>query len=78
MTLLKRIDRASVLIPYEQLFIQAYHQRGHLIAEQYMDEQNPLYQLAIDSSRHPERYGPIITPPTVHVNQFHPGQASSR
>jgi len=48
MTLFKRIDRASMLIPYEQLFIQAYNQHGHLIAEQYMEEQYPLYQLAID------------------------------
>jgi hypothetical protein len=50
MTLLKRIDRTSMLIPYEQLFIQAEHQHGHLIAEQYMGEQNPLYQLAIDGA----------------------------
>jgi len=50
MTLLRRIDRASMLIPYEQLFIQTYHQHGHLIAEKYMDKQNPLYYVVIDSA----------------------------
>jgi len=62
MTLLKRIDRASMLIPYEQLFIQAYHQHGHLIAEQYMDEQNPLYLLAIDSA--------YTSPRTMRTDQY--------
>jgi len=64
MTLLKRIDRASMLIPYEQLFIQAYHQHVHLIAEKYMGEQNPLYQLAIDST--------YMSPLMIWTDQYSP------
>jgi len=33
MTLLEHINEASLLIPYEQLYIQTYHQNGHLIPE---------------------------------------------
>jgi hypothetical protein len=38
-----------MLIPYEQLFIQTFHHNGHLITEQSTGEQNPLFQLAIDT-----------------------------
>jgi len=64
MTLLKRIDRASMLIPYEQLFIQAYHPHGHLIAEQYVGEKNPLHQLAIDSA--------YTSPQTIWTDKYCP------
>jgi hypothetical protein len=38
-----------MLILYEQLFIQTFHHNGNLIMEQGTDEQNPLFQLAIDT-----------------------------
>jgi hypothetical protein len=37
-----------MLIPYEQLFIQAYHQIGKLVPEQNSNEMDPLFQLIID------------------------------
>jgi hypothetical protein len=37
-----------MLIPYEQLFIQVFHQTGNLVPEQHSNETNPLFQLAID------------------------------
>jgi len=66
MTLLKRTDRASMSIPYEQLFIQAYHQHEHLVAEQYMGEQKPLHQLAIDSAY------TCTSPQTIWTDQYSP------
>jgi hypothetical protein len=33
-TLLKHIDKTTLLIPYEQLYIQSYHQHKRLIPEQ--------------------------------------------
>ena len=49
MSLLKPIHKTSFLIPYEQLFIQTFHHNGNLITEQGTGEQNPLFQLAIDT-----------------------------
>ena len=48
MSHLKPIHKTSLLIPYEQLLIQTFYQNGNLIQEQHCNEQNPLYQLAID------------------------------
>jgi hypothetical protein len=48
MSLLKPIHKTSMLIPYEQLFIQTFHHNGNLIMEQGTGEQNPLFQLLID------------------------------
>jgi len=33
----------------QQLFIQTFHNKGNLITEQNRGEQNPLFQLAIDT-----------------------------
>ena len=49
MSLLKPIHKTSILIPYDQLFIQTFHHNGNLITEQSTGEQNPLFQLAIDT-----------------------------
>jgi hypothetical protein len=49
MSLLKPIHKTSILISYEQLFIQRVHHTGNLITEQGTGEQNPLFQLAIDT-----------------------------
>jgi hypothetical protein len=37
-----------MLIPYEQLFIQAFHQTGNFVPEQHSNETTPLFQLAMD------------------------------
>jgi hypothetical protein len=49
MSLLKPIHKTSMLIPYEQLFIQTFHHNENLITEHSTGEQNPLFQLAIDT-----------------------------
>jgi hypothetical protein len=41
-TLLKPIHKTSLLIPYEQFFIQTYQYKGALTTEQNRGEQNPL------------------------------------
>jgi hypothetical protein len=38
-----------MLIPYEQQFNQTFHHNGNLITEQGTGEQNPLFELAIDT-----------------------------
>ena len=72
MTLLKPEHKTSMLIPFEQLFIQAYHHNGHLITEQGLGESNPLFQLVIDTR---PTSAPMIrqtnTLPAAHTNQFH-------
>jgi hypothetical protein len=47
-TLIKSINNQTMLIPYEQLFIQAFHKTGNLVPEQHRNKTNPLFQLAID------------------------------
>jgi hypothetical protein len=47
MTLLKPLNNPNMLTPYEQFHIQALHQKGKFIPEQYAGDRNPLFQLAI-------------------------------
>jgi hypothetical protein len=49
MKLLKPINYTSMVIPFEQLFIQAHYQYRQLITEQNPGEHNPLIQLGIDT-----------------------------
>jgi hypothetical protein len=49
MTLLKPLNNPNMLTHYEQLHIQALHQKGKLIPEQYAGDPNPLFQLAINA-----------------------------
>jgi len=44
MTLLKRIDSPSLLLPYEQIYIQLFHHNNYHIPEQ----QNLVFQLLYD------------------------------
>jgi hypothetical protein len=53
MHLLRPIRKASLLIPYEQLYIQDHHQRGNLIPEQNQNAADPLVPLAIDPYHQP-------------------------
>jgi len=38
----------TLLLPYEQYYIQSLHQAGRLIPEQSPGETNPLFQKAIN------------------------------
>jgi len=49
MTLLKPIHKTSLLIPYEQLFIQTFQRNDTLITEQNRGEQSQLFQLVSDT-----------------------------
>ena len=57
MVLLKHINRTTLLIPFEQLYIQTYHHHKQLIPEQHMSEHNPMYLLIhyVHNSSHPSR-----------------------
>jgi len=48
MTLLKHINKATLLIPFEQIYIQSYHQNKQLTPEQHKGKHNPMYQLIHD------------------------------
>jgi hypothetical protein len=50
MKLLKHEHKTSMLIPYEQLFIQTYYHDEHLITEQNAGEPNLLFQPVIDTT----------------------------
>ena len=49
MTLLKPLNIPSMLIPYEQFYIQTLHQVDKLIPGQYPGELNPLFQTFANS-----------------------------
>jgi hypothetical protein len=55
MTLLRPIQKTSLLIPYEQFFIQSFYHEDNLIPEQGPGEQNPLFNLAFhtNTTSHP-------------------------
>jgi hypothetical protein len=53
MTLLKSLKNTSLLAPYEQFFIQAFHKSGRLVSEQNPGELNPLLQMAINPAHPP-------------------------
>ena len=45
MTFLKQINRPSLLLPYEQMYIQIFHRNNELIPEQRPNEHNPMFEL---------------------------------
>jgi hypothetical protein len=53
MTILKSLRDTALLTPYEQYFIQTLYQKGQLIPEQSLGEENPLVQLAIHHTHIP-------------------------
>ena len=73
MTLLKRIDGPSLLLPYEQIYIQLFHHNNHLIPEQHPNEQNPMFQLLYHKHNTPYRPWHVIqqTNPTEPVHSQH-------
>jgi len=73
--------RCQLLIPHEQLLIQTFHHNGNLVTEKGTGEQNPLFQLAIDTmltSATTWKQKHINMPPTTHTNQFQLFHDSSR
>ena len=53
MTLLKPLKNTSLLTPYEQSYIQAFHKSGRLVSEQNPGEPNPPLQMAINPAHPP-------------------------
>jgi hypothetical protein len=45
MTLLKQINNPSLLLPYEQMYIQIFRRNNELIPEQHPNEHNPMFEL---------------------------------
>jgi phosphoribulokinase len=45
MTLLQQVNKPSLLLPYEQMFIQSLHHSNELITEQHPNEYNPMFEL---------------------------------
>jgi hypothetical protein len=45
---IKHIDKATLLIPYEQLYIQSDQQNKQSIPDQYAGDHNTMYQLIYD------------------------------
>ena len=43
--LLKEVNKPSLLLPYEKMFIQSLHHSNELIDEQQASEHNPMYEL---------------------------------
>ena len=68
-----------MLTPFEQLFIQTFHYNGNLITQQDTGEQNPLFQLVIDtvltSATPPKQINTFTTPDS---NQFQLSHNSCR
>ena len=53
MTLLKSINTPNLLLPYEQMHIQALNLNNELIPEQQSNEPNPMFQIAYaNNTRH--------------------------
>ena len=42
---LKQVNKPSLLLPYEQMFIQSLHHSNELIDERQASEHNPMYEL---------------------------------
>jgi hypothetical protein len=79
MTLIKHDDMTTLLLPYEQLYIQSYHHHTQLIPEQHIGKHNPMYQLIynLHNTSHPARLSDQYSNISTTKNQFHPGLASS-
>jgi hypothetical protein len=45
MTLLKKINKPSLLLPYEQIYIQIFRRNNELIPEEHPNEHNPMFEL---------------------------------
>jgi len=80
MTLLKHIDKTTLLLPYEQLYIQLYHHHKQLIPEQHTGKHNSTYQLiySLHNMSRPTRLTNQYSCINTNKNQFHSIVASSQ
>jgi hypothetical protein len=63
MTLLQPVNKPNMLIPYEQFYIQSFHNENSLIPEQHPGEHNPLFTLALRNTlRHPPPRNKLTVP----------------
>ena len=62
MCLLQQIMKTSLLIPYEQLYIQSQYYYKELIPKQNTGENNPVYQLIFDPR--------VMSPPALYTDQY--------
>jgi hypothetical protein len=44
-TLIKQVKNPSLLLPYEQMYIQSFRYNNELIPAQHMNQQNPVFQI---------------------------------
>ena len=73
MRLLKHINKTSVLLPYEQLYIQTHQHHKQLISDQSAGEYNSIYHLNQDTFHTSLPMRPTNQyPPTTEENQFYP------
>jgi hypothetical protein len=74
MTLLKHIDKTTLLIPHEQLHIQSCHRHKWLVPEQHIRKYNPMYQLIynLHNTSHPTWLTDKYCNINMTKNQFHP------
>ena len=52
MTLLKQINTPTLLLPYEQMYIQSFHHNNELIPEQHPNEHNPMFDHLRSNTTH--------------------------
>ena len=45
MILLKQINTPTLLLPYEQIYVQSFHHNNELIPEQHLNEHNRMFDL---------------------------------
>jgi len=62
MTILKETTKASLLIQYEQLYIQSHYYHKQILPEQNTCENNPMYQLIFEPH--------ITSSPAIHTDQY--------
>ena len=80
MILLKHIYITTLLLPYEQLYIQSYHYHIQFIPEQHTGKHNPIYQLIynLHNTSRPTRLTHQYSNIDTTKNQFHSNCASSQ
>ena len=44
MTLIKQINKPSLLLPFEQMYMQIFYYNNELIPEQHPNEHNPMFE----------------------------------
>ena len=71
MTLLKHINKTTLLIPFEHLYIESRYHHKQLVPEQHIGECNPIFQLIHDLHNMSlptiltDQYSNIIQPKTI-------------